>query len=136
MQLRYVNSLGKTVELQLEERPLAIGRSNDVDIQLQGEKVSRRHAEVRYWGGDYVIKDLKSRNGTLVNDQRVDVARLEPGDRISIGGNDVFFEEYAPRAPNTIIRQIGEEMAEEGKGYKTMLRALVQDADGHPDKKP
>ena len=46
---------------------------------------SRRHAEIRRDGADFVIVDLGSTNGTLVNDQQVAEATLEDGDRITIG---------------------------------------------------
>jgi pSer/pThr/pTyr-binding forkhead associated (FHA) protein len=136
MQLRYLNHLGKQVEVTLGEEEVIIGRSNEVDVVLPSDKVSRRHAALRFWGGDYVLKDLKSRNGTFVNTQKVSVAKLEPGDSIRLGEYELHFEKFSPKAPNTIIRKIGQEMADEGKGYSTMLRAIVRDAeDGaeHPD---
>ncbi len=135
MQLRYANHLGKQVEITLGEGEVIIGRSNEVDVVLPSDKVSRRHAAVRVWDGDYVLKDLKSRNGTFVNAEKVSVAKLEPGDVIRVGEYDFHFEERSPKAPNTIIRKIGQEMADEGKGYSTMLRAIVRDAEegeSHP----
>lgn len=63
-----------------------IGRSHDVAITLPDQTVSRQHAEVyadahgRWW-----IKDLKSRNGTLVNGERIaEDHLLEPDDLIQI----------------------------------------------------
>ncbi len=129
MQLRYQDENGQSVEIALTDRTVVMGRGEGVEIVLASEKVSRRHAEIRCWDGDYIIKDLHSRNGTFVNDEPVDVVKLEPGDRVRIGGIELFFEDQAPKAPNTVIRKIGEEMAE-GKGYSTMLRAIVKEASG------
>lgn len=129
MQLRYFNHMGKQVEVTLGEEDITIGRSNEVDVVLPSDKVSRRHAALRVWEGDYVLKDLKSRNGTFVNTEKIDVAKLDSGDIIRVGEYELHFEERSPKAPNTIIRKIGQEMADEGKGYSTMLRAIVRDAE-------
>ncbi len=136
MQLRYINHLGRQVEVTLGEDELVIGRSDDVDLVLPSDKVSRRHAAVRLWDGDYVLKDLRSRNGTFLNAEQVNVAKLEPGDLIQLGEYELHFEERSPKAPNTIIRRIEREMADEGKGYSTMLKAIVRDAEKgetHPE---
>ena len=45
--------------------PVVLGRA-EADVSLRGGSVSRRHAEVAYEGGRFVLRDLGSRNGTLV----------------------------------------------------------------------
>jgi len=133
MKLRYLNEDGKQVEYELEKDVTRIGRAPDSEIALEGDKVSRHHAAIRYWDGDFVLKDLRSRNGTFVNGQPINVTKLDPGDCIKIGGFELHFEERSPKAPNTIIRRIGEEM-DEGRGYGTIMRELVKEA--IPDKTP
>ncbi|MBL8679430.1 MAG: DUF4388 domain-containing protein [Myxococcales bacterium] len=67
------------------ERELVIGRSNDIDVALIEDMVSRRHARVLLQGDSLVIEDLGSTNGTFVNGEKVRRARLKEGDKILIG---------------------------------------------------
>ena len=69
----------------LTNERVVIGRLADSDVPLTDPGVSRRHAEVRHENGDYVLVDLGSTNGTMVNESQVGERTLEPGDRITIG---------------------------------------------------
>ena len=71
-----------------------IGRSRECDIVLQDSNVSRRHAEIRPFGGDgWTISDLGSTNGVKVNGRAIESATpLKAGDRIAVGTVDVTFE--------------------------------------------
>ena len=62
-----------------------IGRDPSADIVLPVSAVSRRHAEVTRAGDDYVVRDLGSRNGVLVNGHPVTETVLEPLDELRIG---------------------------------------------------
>jgi ABC-type multidrug transport system ATPase subunit len=58
----------------------------DVVIDSKAGMVSRRHAQIRIDGGDFVLEDNKSFNGTLVNDQRISAATpLYHDDRVMLG---------------------------------------------------
>ena len=72
------------------EWPLAaersvIGRLAGSEVEIQDPGASRQHAEIRRNGSDFVVADLGSTNGTLVNDSPISEATLEDGDRITIG---------------------------------------------------
>ena len=67
------------------ETEVVIGRSDQVDIRLDDDRVSSRHAELVRRGGRYRIYDLGSSNGTLVNAQRIDEIDLRDGDLIQVG---------------------------------------------------
>jgi hypothetical protein len=69
----------------LDRERSIIGRLGESDIVLSDPGASRRHAEVRRENGRYVISDLGSTNGTMVNGRTVGERTLEEGDRISIG---------------------------------------------------
>ncbi len=77
----------------LAGQPLAvtIGRESGNFIQLEDHEVSRRHAEIRRVGEKLVLGDLKSSNGTFVNDRRVERAELASGDRIRIGRTELVY---------------------------------------------
>ena len=62
-----------------------IGRVG-TDVVLEDDEISRTHAVIRDLGGRAGIEDLRSRNGTFLNDRRVDgVAPLEHGDVVRFG---------------------------------------------------
>ena len=74
------------------EDPVAIGRLPECDVALSDPNVSRRHAEVRRRGNDFVVVDLGSTNGTRVNGAGVRERRLNDGDEIALGGTVIRFE--------------------------------------------
>jgi hypothetical protein len=69
----------------LAKERVIIGRLAESDIVLSDPGASRRHAEVRRDHGGYVITDLGSTNGTMVNEATIGERPLEEGDRITIG---------------------------------------------------
>jgi Protein of unknown function (DUF3662)/FHA domain len=77
---------------EVTKRRVVIGRSKGCDVQLSDANVSRRHAELRQEGATYWIVDLDSTNGTEVNGRRSKRAKLENGDRITVGATDIVFE--------------------------------------------
>jgi pSer/pThr/pTyr-binding forkhead associated (FHA) protein len=69
----------------LDQETTSAGRHPDSDIFLDDVTVSRRHAEFRREGGDFVVVDVGSLNGTYVNREPVDTAVLASGDEVQIG---------------------------------------------------
>jgi len=76
---------GSSEEWQLDVDRAVIGRISGSEIEIQDPGASRRHAEIRRDGEDYLVVDLGSTNGTLLNDAPVSESTLEDGDRITIG---------------------------------------------------
>lgn len=70
---------------------LTFGRGLENDIVLDSLTVSREHARLDRSDG-LVIEDLGSRNGTFVNGQRIQRARVGPGDRIRLGATELRIE--------------------------------------------
>ena len=63
-----------------------LGRDPALDTAIADEQISRRHARVTNSGGEILIEDLSSLNGTYVNEQVVQGARqLAVGDRVRVG---------------------------------------------------
>ncbi len=75
--------LGMTYAIR--DEVIAIGRTATLDIPIDDENVSRRHAEITFDGSSVKIKDLDSTNGTFVNSQRITDTILHDGDLILIG---------------------------------------------------
>jgi hypothetical protein len=68
-----------------------IGRGADSDLRIDDPGISRHHAEIRQQGGDVVIVDTGSTNGIVIDNQRVEQARLVDGVRIQLGNTTVVF---------------------------------------------
>lgn len=79
----------------LGDRSCVIGRAEDADVILDDEGVSRHHAKlIRFANDTTALKDLGSRNGTLVNGEPIKQKALENGDRIQIGSVTIFKFSY------------------------------------------
>lgn len=72
-------------------RSITIGRHEDNTIVLDNPRVSSYHARIDKTGSDYVLTDLQSTNGTLVNNENVVSRKLLHGDRIRIGEHFLLF---------------------------------------------
>jgi type VI secretion system FHA domain protein len=78
------------VERCFDQEAVTIGRSakNDLSLQDPRRMVSSRHAEIRCGPPHCLVRDVGSKNGTVLNDERLAPGKeypLRPGDRISIG---------------------------------------------------
>jgi hypothetical protein len=62
-----------------------LGRSSDCDITLDEHTVSRTHCRFACENGDWVIEDLGSRSGVIINGQKSSKSPLGQGDRIELG---------------------------------------------------
>jgi len=74
----------KTTEIKLR-LPSTVGRGRGTTIVLPHPLVSRQHCELFEAGGQLMVRDLGSLNGTFVNNQRVTEAPLAPGELLTIG---------------------------------------------------
>jgi tetratricopeptide (TPR) repeat protein len=81
---------GREVELRRDE--LTLGRGPDNELVLPDIACSRRHAMIERQGEDWVVVDLNSGNGTLVNGERVQRAVLRDGDEIEVGSTVLEFQ--------------------------------------------
>ncbi len=80
---------------------MTIGRWHDNDLVLDDRWVSRHHARVRREGDQYLVEDLGSKNGTLLNGRRITAPTLlSDGDEIQVSPLiPLTFVGYASTAP-------------------------------------
>jgi hypothetical protein len=72
---------------------VVLGRGDRAEIRLEDPFASSRHARVYRQGNILVIEDLRSTNGTYLNEELLETPRpLHPGDRIRIGDSEFTFE--------------------------------------------
>jgi hypothetical protein len=78
-------------EVPIDRDTMVIGRLQGSEVEIEDPGASRRHAEIRKDGTEFVLVDLGSTNGTLVNDSPVSEQVLQDGDRITIGRTVIEF---------------------------------------------
>jgi pSer/pThr/pTyr-binding forkhead associated (FHA) protein len=77
------------------ERPVTIGRDPTNMIAIDSPFVSKAHAIFQYTGGQYIVEDLGSSNGTRVNGAAIESSMVELGDVIEIGDERLVFVDRA-----------------------------------------
>jgi small-conductance mechanosensitive channel len=85
---------GKAIVL-LDGQAALIGRSSHCDLALSEQQVSKEHFRLERDAAGYVLQDLKSTVGTVVNGERVERRALRDLDRIAIGETILIFEHHA-----------------------------------------
>jgi type II secretory pathway predicted ATPase ExeA len=86
---------GKLVlRVEINPVPFTIGRGHGNGLVIEDKEISRRHALIDRVAGQYVVKDLDSVNGVLLNGKRRDKATLKPGDVLTIGRVKMAFGLY------------------------------------------
>ena len=83
IELKFKDRVLKHIETDKSE--ITIGRGANNDIQIDNLAVSNTHAKIIKQPGDYMVEDLKSTNGTLLNDKQIQKANLSPNDIVTIG---------------------------------------------------
>jgi serine phosphatase RsbU (regulator of sigma subunit)/pSer/pThr/pTyr-binding forkhead associated (FHA) protein len=106
-----------------------IGRSGDCDVPLDVAAISRRHAAVLADSGLFYIEDLGSRNGTFVNDSRIDgKVALQEGDRILIC--DQLFSFHTGHRPTPLAgTPLLDESSLTGSSLSASSAAIVDDGE-------
>lgn len=116
--LVFLKKDGTTSSFQLPSTVTFIGRRQDCDFCIPLMVVSRRHCEISQDFGKITVRDLRSRNGTLVNGQPIEETQAKAGDSLKIGpvefvfqvdGTPSSFEEYLPAKETPAEAAVAEE---------------------------
>jgi adenylate cyclase len=86
---------GGGVPIPLEGKNLVVGRANDCDVVIPITTISSHHCRLVLHEGYWRVKDLGSRNGTRVNNMKVDDHIVQPGDMLALANNK-FELRYSP----------------------------------------
>ncbi|MEX2310172.1 MAG: SpoIIE family protein phosphatase [Pirellulales bacterium] len=96
--LEIVKGSSPGTRFELDGEKAIIGRSTECEVPIETPAVSRRHAAIVRENSSYYVEDLKSRNGTFLNDQRiVDRTPIRDGDLLVICDQEFRF--YSGRGP-------------------------------------
>lgn len=85
-----------TREFELVDNETQVGRELDNSLRLADPSVSRHHAVLRKTPEGYEVQDLGSSNGVLLNGSRIQAARLQDGDRLTLGQIQITFVDPRP----------------------------------------
>ncbi len=77
---------------KIEKPEITIGRNKKNDISIDNLAVSDRHARIYKSKGAYVMEDLDSTNGTIVNGRRIKQITLRGGLQVEIGKHILLIE--------------------------------------------
>lgn len=116
---------GTAKSLQAQEGAISIGRGAENSIPLIDERASRKHCIIELdKQGCWIVRDLNSRNGTKVNEAKVNAAILKPGDVLKVGSHEFLIEGDKPDIPELHAVEFNVDTAFEhstvakGKGLK------------------
>lgn len=86
-------------EISIKREAFFIGRGPNNNLVLEDRSVSRKHAVLNYMDGHFILSDLKSTKGVIVNGQKASEIILQNRDRIKMGGEVIEFLEGEPSIP-------------------------------------
>jgi pSer/pThr/pTyr-binding forkhead associated (FHA) protein len=88
------DELGRTLVIKEEEREYRVGRDSEGDLVLRHWSISRKHLMIRRVGGATTVMDMGSKNGCLLNGERLsEPAKVRDGDVVSVGHTELKFRD-------------------------------------------
>lgn len=100
----------------LDTQDLSIGRSEENDLAIDDPEISRRHARFARIEGGWVVEDMGTSNGTVVNGAPSPRATLASGDVVQLGGVELVFAQTT-RNPAELGAKIDLQYASQLKGF-------------------
>ncbi|MBN9161107.1 MAG: diguanylate cyclase [Myxococcales bacterium] len=91
---------------KIEGPEVVIGRAVSATVRLNDDGISRRHCRVLSIGGQVIIEDLGSANGTLVNGEMVQHHALKEGDKIRLGATTTLKFTYQDKLDESFQQQM------------------------------
>lgn len=109
---------------------VVMGRSDKADIKIKDLKSSREHAEIAKVGKDYVLTDLGSQNGVVVNDLKIKQRALKTNDKVIIGQtvyrfNIVEVKQELQEVKNGEVEEFVDETFDDEKPNKKLTLTLT-----------
>lgn len=94
---------GRSLRRSLSGSSQTIGRDATCDIPIDDPSTSRRHARFYLTAEGFMVEDLGSKNGTLVNDSPCSNQLLKDGDEILVGSVAVLFSESGVHTSTSVV---------------------------------
>ncbi|HKI33516.1 MAG TPA: SpoIIE family protein phosphatase [Gemmataceae bacterium] len=128
-------------EVPLSQDRTVLGRNPDCHVVIPVTSVSREHAHILRVNGQFYIEDLRSRNGTIVNNEQVSDRRLlKNNDKIRICDFQATFQDARIPLPEEWRKHVEEEADPPDEGGSTTVEATMLHnssllLDSHPSEK-
>ncbi len=90
------NNTGERELHEINKDYFRIGRGDHADLQVEDDKASRPHCEIQLQTPKPILKDLNSRNGTYLNDEKIERTELSGGDVVRIGDMEFTYHRTHP----------------------------------------
>jgi len=129
--LMQINDEKSALKFPIEKQRILIGRSNDNDISIDDDLISKEHAvlevimsptdETKF---EYYLQDLNSTNHTFVNGDQIRLFKLRNGDVIQVGRTNLKF-----------VDEFNGNVDETSRLYKTWIPGVYYTKDNKKDKK-
>lgn len=127
MKLKVLAGAKQGTEIPLKKNKFIIGRASDCTLRAGSEAISRHHCALLRRDGVVSVRDLGSRNGTYVNDKRIESeTKLANGDKVRVGPLEFVFECAAEPAAK---RSGGDSSHEKKPKVKDVAEALERTAE-------
>jgi HD-GYP domain-containing protein (c-di-GMP phosphodiesterase class II) len=104
--VRSGKEVGRTVAVSTGQT-ISLGRLKRCDVAVDDESASRRHCTITAREDVCVVADLRSANGTFVNEKRIATVELQKGDKIRIGSTVIELADVIDVAPAPQSRGAG-----------------------------
>lgn len=139
LKLKVVDGSNAGKEIIINKEKFVIGRADDCNLRPHSDAISRRHCVIINRGKVVGVRDLKSRNGTLVNGEKITSdKRLRNGDTLEVG--PLKFEVNLEKTPSEVAAKSESKVAvakksttKSGSGSNElggMVGAWLEEADG------
>lgn len=86
-----IKGYAEGMEYPLDKAYTVLGRDESADIPLRDALVSRQHVAIEFMHGEFMLRDLDSTNGTVLNGKLVQEARIRSRDRFQVGDTTIQF---------------------------------------------
>jgi serine phosphatase RsbU (regulator of sigma subunit) len=109
--LRVTPAHGEPFEHPLGSSPLVVGRASECGLVIADRFLSRRHARLFLEHGAWLVEDLGSRNGTLLNGRRIERAeKIKEGDQLQLSGSVIAVLPETPTRsePDSALSELSE----------------------------
>ncbi len=136
VKLRVLHGANAGREVKIPVSQFLIGRDDACQLRPRSDLISRKHCVIRIGETGVVVRDLKSRNGTFVNDEKVEGDReLKLGDRLRVGKVEfeVLIDHGLAGTKKPVVKNVKEAVArtveKEAKGGEEDIDGWLEEAD-------
>lgn len=109
--------------------PAGVGRGVRNEVRILDTEASRQHALISFKNGSYLITDLKSSNGTLLNGKQIESSKLYNGDHIQIGRSLLLFSNQSTDEDSRYMAEKIDLISNEDSHHSSITHEVNHDFD-------